>query len=101
MGMIFKLSCISGEKSATLVLTEALPFPKWKCLEGNDIWGIPSSGVMLSSNMTGENIELSLGTILNDWINVEKGSFGKGNRMDDNGGSFPSGEFSWECISKT
>jgi len=96
MGKKFTIECESSEASATIILEENFPFPKWHCVEGKSVWGTPFKGLCLSSNLTGEDIELSTGVIIGDWVAV-KNSEGKGTRFENNFGSFPAGEFEWIC----
>ena len=92
----YKFTCSSGENEATILLADGtlFGFPTWKCLEGDEVWGRPSSGSLLGPRLTAGQIELNLGSILNDW-NATEGASGTGYRTDDNGGSFPTGDFRW------
>jgi hypothetical protein len=95
----YRLACTSGEAEATIVLADGglFSFPTWQCVEGNAVWGAPSSGDCLSPRLTGGQIELSLGSVIDDWSTDEDAS-GSGYRLSDNGGSFPAGDFAWKRL---
>lgn len=98
----YELTVQNGGQTARLTLKDGtlFGFPSWRCPDGAEAWGTPSQGTCLSPNLTGGSIELSLGCNLYDW-RAEVGASGSGHRLDDNGGSFPSGDFSWECTGKS
>lgn len=93
---------ISSQGQTTYIrLKEPFLFgvPSWECTEGVAVWGNPASGDCLSPNLSGGSIELNLGSVISDW-EARVGADGSGYRLEDNGGSFPTGDFDWTCVSK-
>ena len=90
----------NGSSSTDLKLTDGSFFqsPAWECLDGAAVWGTPYKGRCMSPNLTGGHIELSVNTMLSDW-SAHVGAQGGGYKLDENDGSFPTGDFSWECVS--
>lgn len=95
----YRVICEQGGNSAELILSDGsfFGFPKWRCVEGEAVWGTPATGTCLSPNLTSGSIELSLGTVISDW-SPNEGASGSGYRLSDNGGNFPEGDFAWQII---
>lgn len=96
------LKCKSDDQETKLSLSEKLLSPgDWACLDGAKVWGTPYKGTYIGGAATNGHIDLSsAGSYLEGVENLIAGeSEGTGYKTSDDGGSFPDGAFTWECVS--
>lgn len=104
MSQRYSIECKSSTSSMTITIVDSLnPFPgsdTWSCIPSDALsensgtianWGTTST--FLHASGVGPVIELNN---FNKKIHV--GQSGSGNKLDPDG-FFPSGSFSWQCIS--
>lgn len=94
----FTIHCSHDGEVATLRLSSTVLFPSWECIEGAPVWGDLYKGKMLPPTPTGD-LDLSGTALIYDWKDVMVGSTGTGDKLSDMG-TFPEGNFTWECTSK-
>jgi hypothetical protein len=101
MTTIVQIECVSGKQTATLIFTSTLLGTwTWVCKEGAIVWGGSAKGTCPSAlfqNQGPDTIYLSTTEYIYGAKGMVEGSTGKGERTDDSGGTFPAGDFSWEC----
>lgn len=98
----FMIECTNGAQTATILLTSStMVLWNWECKEGEDVWGSPFKGTLGSNLVNGGGGTVPLGNAaatLDGFTNVSAGTTGTGDRIGNIGGSFPLGQFDWECI---
>ena len=97
----YTLYCINGEHEAKLRLTENIVGVDWICAQGDAVWGSPAKGKSFGPLIANGYVQLSLSVTLTDCGNLIIGKKGTGERIEDNGGSFPAGTFEWEVTEKS
>lgn len=97
----YTLHCTHGGHEANLRLTEELVGVGWICAEGDAVWGTPAKGKSFGPLIANGDMQLSLTVTLTDCGNLSVGKKGTGERIGDNGGSFPAGTLEWEVTQKS